>query len=101
MNKKIKLTEGQLNDLVKESVTRILKEGSSNEDDERKWNFLTDELGANEFINNIYNILDEGTIHSIIENMFEMYELGDDYADNFDDDDDDEYLQDFLSLGKE
>ena len=32
--------------------------------------------------------------------MFEMYELGDDYADNFDDDDD-EYLQDFLSLGKE
>ena len=100
MNKKIKLTGSQLNDLVKESVTRILNEGSSNEDDERKWYFLTDELGANEFINNIYNILDEGTIHSIIENMFEMYELGDDYADNFDDDDD-EYLQDFLSLGKE
>ena len=55
MNKKIKLTGSQLNDLVKESVTRILKEGSSNEDDERKWYFLTDELGANEFINNIYN----------------------------------------------
>lgn len=94
MNKKIKLTGSQLNDLVKESVTRILKEDSSNEDDERKWAFLADELDANEFINDIYNILDEGTIHSIIENMFEMYEIGDDYADNYDDEDY-EYVQDF------
>jgi hypothetical protein len=78
MDKKLKLTENQLNDLIKESVERILKESTTDSDDIEKWDFLKEQFGADDFIDEIYNVLDDVTIHDIIEYIFKMHDLGDD-----------------------
>lgn len=98
MEKKIRLTEGQLYNLVKESVNRMLNEGSVDSNDIKKWDFLKKKFGADGFIDEIFNVLDGGTIHGVIKYIFKMHDLGDDSEDY--DDEDYEYVQDFHNLAK-
>ena len=75
MKKIIKLTESDLHNIIKKSVNKIIKEGSTSTEDCTKWNKLTETLGADTMVDELYNYLNEDQIKEFIDWMERMCDL--------------------------
>lgn len=66
MKKKISLTEGQLSNIIRKSVRKILNEGAVNSDTTDLWYKAIDINGADTILDAIYHYLSEDQIEDII-----------------------------------
>ena len=72
----IKLNEAQLNKLIKESVKKVLREGTTDQTLEDAWINAKEQIGAEAFLDALYAALDEDTIRENLEYIDRMYDLG-------------------------
>lgn len=80
--RKIRLTEGKLNQIIRESIKKTLKEGFATGDESYdKFEQIKEILGADEMINDIYNYLDDTTLKKLIEYFNQDYDLFNDFDD--------------------
>ena len=86
MKKQIKLTENDLHRMIKESVYRVLNEGTTDSTDMDAWERCKEMVGADTMLSELENWLDADRYHEFLENMDRNYELG-----LFDDGEDEDY----------
>ena len=72
----IRLNEAQLNKLIKESVKKVLREGTTDKTLENAWINAQEQMGAEGFLDALYAALDEDTIRENLEYIDRMYDLG-------------------------
>ena len=72
----IRLNEAQLNKLIKESVKKVLREGTTDKTLENAWINAQERMGAEGFLDALYAALDEDTIRENLEYIDRMYDLG-------------------------
>lgn len=75
MGRKIKITENKLKQIISESVKRILKEGSSFEEDYVNWEKVKEHLGCEGMLSELYNYLSCDQISGFINSIDREYEL--------------------------
>lgn len=73
--KRIKLTEGDLHRIVKESVNRIIKEGTTDRDVQSMWDEAQEMMGAESMLEALYDYLDSDTIEDFVQVLIRLYEL--------------------------
>lgn len=71
----IRLTESDVHKIVKESVNKLLSEGSTSQEDYNKWLDAEEKLGASNVLNAIWNYLDGDKLHQIVEWLNDDYDL--------------------------
>lgn len=86
MKRQIKLTENDLHRMIKESVNRILKEGTTDTTDMDAWERCKEMVGADQMLSELESWFDSNEYHEFLEHMDRYYDLG-----LFDDDSDDDY----------
>ena len=92
MKKVIRITESKLNKMIGESVKKILKEGSPDEQVGAEWDELIDELGSNAMLDELFAYLNEDTIKDFIETAKKNHDL------DYEEDEDDEYTPNFEKI---
>lgn len=75
MGRKIKITENKLKQIISESVKRILKEGSTFEEDYDNWERVKEHLGCEGMLSELYNYLSCDQISNFINAVDREYEL--------------------------
>ena len=88
-NNTIKLTEAKLNKLIKESIHKILKESSTDNNITNMWYEAQELMGAESMLDALYHFLDSDTIANFIQTLKREYELP---FNGYDNDDEEEYL---------
>ena len=73
--KRIRLTEGDLHRIVKESVNRIIKEGTTDRDVQSMWDEAQEMMGAESMLEALYDYLDSDTIEDFFQVLIRLYEL--------------------------
>ena len=73
--KRIRLTEGDLHRIVKESVNKIIKEGTTDRDVQSMWDEAQEMMGAESMLEALYDYLDCDTIEDFIQVLIRLYEL--------------------------
>ena len=76
MKNRIRLTESKLKDIVRESVKRVINEGSINQNTLNMWYDVREKLGDETFINELWNWMSSDDIEGVIEHIDRNYELG-------------------------
>ena len=76
MKNRIRLTESKLKDIVRESVKRVINEGSINQNTLNMWYDVREKLGDETFINELWNWMSSDDIEGFIEHIDRNYELG-------------------------
>ena len=72
----MKLTEAELTNLIKESVKKVLKEGFCSDDENNaRWEQITDMLGAETIANEVYNYMDCDTLEDFMRHLDRNYDL--------------------------
>lgn len=67
MKRRIRLTEGQLRNIIRSNVKRALNEGSLDQTLSDKWSDIIENIGAEAFLNNIWNWLSSDQLEQIVE----------------------------------
>lgn len=68
MRRKIRLTESDINRIIRKTVNRVLREGVTSDDDAyEKWQYLLDTVGPEQMLDNIYQWADDRQIHQWIQ----------------------------------
>ena len=78
MKKRVRLTEQDLHRIVRKSVSKILKEGSSDPQDYNKWEQIKEMVGPEKMVDDIFDYLDVDTIAKLIEWFNQDYEIFED-----------------------
>ena len=73
--KRIRLTEGDLHRIVKESVNKIIKEGTTDRDVQSMWDEAQEMMGAESMLEALYDYLDSDTIEDFVQVLIRLYEL--------------------------
>lgn len=73
--KRIRLTEGDLHRIVKESVNKIIKEGTTDRDVQSMWDEAQEMMGAESMLEALYDYLDCDTIEDFVQVLIRLYEL--------------------------
>ena len=87
LDKKNKIKESQLRRIIRESIIRVLNEGTSDETLMNRWDNLVEALGAQEMCNALFQAMSHDEIESMVEFLERNYEVGDRFYYN----DDEEY----------
>lgn len=91
MKKIIRLTESELNNMISQSVKKVIKEGSPDWSVYNKWNDIIEMMGADAVLSELYNYLNSDQIEDFIEWMKKNYDIDfgqeEDTYDEFEDDD--------------
>lgn len=74
MKQRIKLTEGQLGKIIRNSVKRIIKEGTTDSRDLERWDYAVEMNGADAILSELQCWLGSDDIHEFIEHL-ERYEF--------------------------
>ena len=82
-NNKIVLSEEALQNIIKEEVNKILKEGSTDQNVYNKFLDAKETLGADTVLDAIWNYLDSDTLENIVNWLNQDYELWDDEEDSY------------------
>lgn len=90
MKRQIKLTENDLHRMIKESVYRVLNEGTTDTTDMDAWERCKKMVGADTMLGELEKWFDSDSYHQFLEHMDRYYELG-----LFGDDSDDEEEYDY------
>lgn len=78
MKKKIfRLTESELRNLVKESVNRVLSEGTTDQDMYNQWDNIKENLGAEAMLDAIYNYMSSDEVAEIVRLLQRDYDIND------------------------
>ena len=83
-SKKIKITEGALRSIIKESIIRALNEDTTDETLMDRWNNLVEALGAQEMCNALFKAMSHDQIEEMVEFLERNYEVGNTYDLNYD-----------------
>ena len=67
MKRRIRLTEGQLRNIIRSNVKRALNEGSTDQTLYNKWMDIVENVGAEAFLDNIWNWLSSDQLEQIVE----------------------------------
>lgn len=67
MKRRIRLTEGQLRNIIRSNVKRALNEGSTDNSLYNKWMEIIENVGAEAFLDNIWNWLSSDQLEQIVE----------------------------------
>lgn len=67
MKRRIRLTEGQLRNIIRSNVKRALNEGSTDNSLYNKWLDIIENVGAEAFLDNIWNWLSSDQLEQIVE----------------------------------
>lgn len=86
MKRQIKLTENDLHRMIKESVYRVLNEGTTDSTDMDAWERCKEMVGADTMLSELEGWLGSDDYHQFLEHMDRYYELG-----LFDDGEDEDY----------
>lgn len=73
--KRIRLTEGDIHRIVKESVNKIIKEGTTDRDVQSMWDEAQEMMGAESMLEALYDYLDCDTIEDFVQVLIRLYEL--------------------------
>ena len=73
MKKQIKLTENDLHRMIKESVYRVLNEGTTDSTDMDAWERCKEMVGADTMLSELENWLDVDSYHEFLEIMSLVY----------------------------
>lgn len=73
--KKMKLTEKDLYNIVSNSVSMILKEGTNNKEYLDDWFYIKETLGADEMVNALYHYLNQDTIEDFCDFAHRVYDF--------------------------
>lgn len=73
--KRIRLTEGDIHRIVKESVNKIIKEGTTDRDVQSMWDEAQEMMGAESMLEALYDYLDCDTIEDFVQVLIKLYEL--------------------------
>lgn len=65
-NNKISLSESKLRNIVRESVRKVMNEGSTDQQLYNQWLDIIEQIGAEKFLDVIWNCLNSDQISSII-----------------------------------
>jgi hypothetical protein len=84
IDKKNKIKEDKLRQLIKESIIRALNEGTSDETLMDRWDNLVEALGAQEMCNALFKAMSHDQIEEMVEFLERTYEVGDTYGPNYD-----------------
>lgn len=76
MKQKKRLTESMLKDIIRESVRRIISEGSINQNTLNMWDDVREMLGDDTFISELWNWMSSDDIEGFIEHIDRNYDLG-------------------------
>ena len=71
----LKTNVTELKNIIRESVTRILKEDTTNIELMNAWQEATDKMGAEAFLDALYRAMSEDDIRKNLEFISRMYEL--------------------------
>jgi hypothetical protein len=77
----MKINEKQLRKLIQESITNILKEGSTNPSDYDRWDNIKETIGADQMLDAIFNAMDVSEIEEMLEFLEREYEINSGYDD--------------------
>lgn len=78
MGKKIfRLTEAELRNLIKESVNRVLNEGTNDQAMFNSWDAIKGQMGAEAMLDAIYNYMNADEIAEIIRLLKRDYDVND------------------------
>lgn len=77
MKKIIRLTESELKNLVKESVTKILNEGTTDQQLYNAWDTIMASMGAENMLMAIYNYMPSDEIAEIVRLLQRDYDIND------------------------
>ena len=78
MGKKIfRLTETELRNLIKESVNRVLNEGTTDQAMFNSWDAIKGQMGADAMLDAIYNYMNADEIGEIIRLLKRDYDVND------------------------
>lgn len=76
MNKKqVSLKESDIKRIIRESISKVITEGSTSTEDCGKWQKLQEAVGAEKMVDELYNFLNEDQIKEFIEWMERMCDL--------------------------
>lgn len=74
MKRKIKLTESQLHQVIKEATKKVFNEGFANGDSgNERWEEMTEELSPTDIINAIYNYLNDRELQDFMDYLETEY----------------------------
>lgn len=71
----VKLTESDLQNIIKESVSKLLKEGHYDTTSLKKWNDIREAIGDDAMISELWNWLNADDIDGFIEHITRNYDL--------------------------
>lgn len=77
MKQQIRLTESDLHRIVKESVKKLLKEGTTNNIVINKWNNIEQTLGSETMLSELFQYLDGDTIADFVNTIENAYDIED------------------------
>ena len=83
-NKTIKLNESTLNNIIKETICKVLREGTTNQEVDNMWSQAKEMMGAEAMIDALYNYLDCDTIADFVETLRRKYDMSFDGYNNED-----------------
>lgn len=76
MAKKLyKMTEGDFKNIVKETVKRLVKEGTFYNDVDSMWEYIKETLGPETMVDELYRYLDSDTIEDFVNHIKRYYEI--------------------------
>jgi hypothetical protein len=78
----MKINEKQLRKLIQESITNILKEGSTNPSDYDRWDNIKEVMGADQMLDAIFKAMSIDEIEEMLEFLERAYEINSGYDDN-------------------
>ena len=90
MKKTIRLTESDLKHIIRKSVNKLLKEGTTSTVAMEKWDELKEQVGCEQMVNDIFNYLNCDQIDQLIEWFNQDYELWDDKPEEIEDDEEED-----------
>ena len=73
--KRIRLTESDLHRIVKESVNKIIKEGTTDSYIQAMWDKVQKMMGAESMLEALYNYLDSDAIEDFVQYLYRTYDL--------------------------
>ena len=76
MKNRIRLTDSRLKNIIRESVRKIVNEGSINNNAYDMWCEIREMLGDDTFISEVWNYMNSDDIEGFIEHIDRCYELG-------------------------
>lgn len=78
----MKINEKQLKKMIKESITNILKEGSSNPSDYDRWNNIKELIGADKMLDDVFNAMSVDEIEEMLGFLEREYDINSGYDNN-------------------